>query len=152
MQLQLIQGSIHVNSINIWNQIKCMPYSIWERNTETHRKLIRQLYDEHCKEHFEKKLGITQFTIAYSRPPNIRSELTRSKLHQAPLACQVRGGFYVTGSGSPEKSNANCCCRAAYTWTLHQLALLHWKVNRWECIEAFKVSVNIESLTWKSWE
>lgn len=48
------------------------------------RNVLRSLYDKYCKEHFEKLLGITQFTIAYSRPPNIRSEVTKAKLHQAP--------------------------------------------------------------------
>lgn len=48
------------------------------------RKLVRSIYDYTCKDTFEKYLGIQQFTVAYSRPRNIRDLLTRAKLHQAP--------------------------------------------------------------------
>ena len=47
------------------------------------RKNLRQIYDETCKDIFEG-IGIKKLTIAYSRAPNLSSELTRAKLHQAP--------------------------------------------------------------------
>jgi len=47
------------------------------------RAAIRDIYDRHCRKTFEEKLGIQQFTIAYSRAPNIRDTLTKAKLHQA---------------------------------------------------------------------
>ena len=48
------------------------------------RNAVREIYDRHCKEVFEKTLGIQQVTVAYSRAPNIKETLTRAKLHQAP--------------------------------------------------------------------
>ena len=48
------------------------------------RNAVREIYDRHCKEVFEKTLGIQQVTVAYSRAPNIKDTLTRAKLHQAP--------------------------------------------------------------------
>ena len=47
------------------------------------RRKLRGIYDETCKNLFEE-IGIKKFTVAYSRAPNLRSELTRAKLHQAP--------------------------------------------------------------------
>ena len=47
------------------------------------RAAIRDIYDRHCQQLFEESLGIQQFTIAYSRPPNIHDTLTKAKLHQA---------------------------------------------------------------------
>ena len=44
---------------------------------------VRALYDHYCKSTFEG-LGIKQFTVAYSRPPNIKDSVTKAKLHQAP--------------------------------------------------------------------
>ena len=48
------------------------------------RKHVRAIYDMTCKEVFEHELGITQTTIAYSRPKNIKDLVTKAKLHQAP--------------------------------------------------------------------
>ena len=45
-------------------------------------KLIRRLYDVHCKATFTKTLGIQQFTIALHAAPNISSVVTRAKLIQ----------------------------------------------------------------------
>lgn len=48
------------------------------------RRHVRAIYDDICKDTFEKRLGIKQLTIAYSRPRNVKDLLTRAKLHQAP--------------------------------------------------------------------
>ena len=45
---------------------------------------VRRLYDAYCKDVFETELGITQLTIAYSRPTNLQELLTKGHLHQAP--------------------------------------------------------------------
>ena len=45
---------------------------------------IRETYNHTCGELFEKRLGIKQVTIAYSRPLNLLESLTKAKLHQAP--------------------------------------------------------------------
>lgn len=48
------------------------------------RKHVRAIYNMTCKEVFETELNITQATIAYSRPKNIKDLVTKAKLHQAP--------------------------------------------------------------------
>ena len=47
------------------------------------RKVVRSIFDLTCKE-MCKKIGIDNFTIAYSRPKNIKDLVTKSKLHMAP--------------------------------------------------------------------
>ena len=47
------------------------------------KKTVHALYDHYWKTSFED-LGIKQFTVAYSRPPNIKDYVTKAKLHQAP--------------------------------------------------------------------
>jgi len=46
------------------------------------RREIRDIYDDLCKTTLEAELGITQFTIAYSRPTTIGSVIAKSDLYQ----------------------------------------------------------------------
>ena len=48
------------------------------------RSPVRALYDYHCKNLFQKTLGVQQLIVAYSRPLNLQELLTKAKLHQAP--------------------------------------------------------------------
>ena len=48
------------------------------------RSRVRALYDYHCKNLFQKTLGVQQLIVAYSRPLNLQELLTKAKLHQAP--------------------------------------------------------------------
>ena len=48
------------------------------------RKLLRRLYDTHCKELFNNQLDIKQFIIAYHAAPTLRSAVTKAKLIQEP--------------------------------------------------------------------
>ena len=47
------------------------------------RKVVRSIFDLTCKE-MCKKIGIDNFTVAYSRPKNIKDLVSKSKLHMAP--------------------------------------------------------------------
>ena len=47
------------------------------------RKAVRSIYDSTCRKMCEK-IGIKNFTIAYSRPKNIKDLITRAKLHMTP--------------------------------------------------------------------
>ena len=47
------------------------------------RSRVRALYDHHCKDLFQRTLGIQQLIVAYSRPLNLQELLTKAKLHQA---------------------------------------------------------------------
>jgi hypothetical protein len=47
------------------------------------RREVRELYDDLCEEAFSAELGVTQFTIAYSRPTTIGSVIAKADLHQA---------------------------------------------------------------------
>ena len=47
------------------------------------RKVVRSIFDLTCKEMCEK-IGIDNFTSAYSSPKNIKDLVTKSKLHMAP--------------------------------------------------------------------
>ena len=59
------------------------------------RKMIRQLYNEHCGELFKSEMNINRATVAYSRPRNIGEFITQAKLHQAPgkLASDFMGEY-----------------------------------------------------------
>lgn len=48
------------------------------------RKRIREIYNQHCSEVFERVLSIKQTTVCYSRAKNIKDTVTKAKLHQAP--------------------------------------------------------------------
>ena len=58
---------------------------------------IRETYNHTCGELLEKRLGIKQVTIAYSRPLNLLESLTQAKLHQAPGR---EASTYFTGESS----------------------------------------------------
>ena len=45
---------------------------------------VRTIYNQTCGDVLSKRLGIKKFTIAYSRPKNIRDKLTKAKFYQAP--------------------------------------------------------------------
>jgi len=47
------------------------------------RRAIRSIFDDTCREMCES-IGITQFTVAFSRPKNIKDYVTKTKLHMAP--------------------------------------------------------------------
>jgi len=47
------------------------------------RRAIRSIFDDTCREMCES-IGITQFTVAFSRPKNIKDYVTKAKLHMAP--------------------------------------------------------------------
>ena len=47
------------------------------------RKAICAIYDYTCREMCEG-IGIKHFTVAYSRPKNIKDLVTKAKLHMAP--------------------------------------------------------------------
>ena len=47
------------------------------------RKVVCSIFDLTCKE-MCAKIGINNFTIAYSRPNNIKDLVTKSKLHMVP--------------------------------------------------------------------
>ena len=47
------------------------------------RNVVRAIFDLTCKEMCEK-IGMCDFTIAYSRPKNIKDLVTKAKLHMAP--------------------------------------------------------------------
>ena len=51
--------------------------------TDLPRKAIRAIYDYTCREMCEG-IGIKHFTVAYSRPKNIKDLVTKAKLHMAP--------------------------------------------------------------------
>jgi hypothetical protein len=46
------------------------------------RRQIRKLYEEECEACLESRLGIEEFTVAYSRPSNITNSVTSTKLYQ----------------------------------------------------------------------
>ena len=46
------------------------------------RKLLRQLYDTHCKDVFESEINIRQFVIAFHAAPRLGAALTKAKLIQ----------------------------------------------------------------------
>ena len=58
---------------------------------------IQETYNHTCGELLEKRLGIKQVTIAYSRPLNLLESLTQAKLHQAPGR---EASTYFTGESS----------------------------------------------------
>ena len=47
------------------------------------RKAVRAIYNSTCREMCEG-IGIKHFTVAYSRPKNIKDLVTKAKLHMAP--------------------------------------------------------------------
>ena len=47
------------------------------------RKSVRAIYNATCREMCEG-IGIKDFTVAYSRPKNIKDLVTKAKLHMAP--------------------------------------------------------------------
>ena len=62
------------------------------------RKKLKSLYDEHCGTLFHKEMGISEPTIAYSRPKNIGDFITQAKLHQAPgQTASILMGEYKQG-------------------------------------------------------
>jgi len=63
------------------------------------RKVVRAIFDLTCKEMCEK-IGIRDFTIAYSRPKNIKDLVSKSKLHMAP---GKEASKYYTGELSAER-------------------------------------------------
>ena len=46
------------------------------------RKEVREIYNKHCGELFEKILGVKKTTAAYSRPENLRDILQSAKLYE----------------------------------------------------------------------
>jgi hypothetical protein len=46
------------------------------------RREIRDIYDDLCENTLEAELGITQFSIAYSRPTTIGSVIAKCDLYQ----------------------------------------------------------------------
>ncbi|KAL7522484.1 hypothetical protein ACHAWX_007171 [Stephanocyclus meneghinianus] len=46
------------------------------------RRQIRQIYEEECQDILQSKIGISEFTIAYSRPSNVADMVSKSKLFQ----------------------------------------------------------------------
>ena len=63
------------------------------------REAIRAIYNSTCQEMCEG-IGIKDFTIAYSRPKNIKDLVTKAKLHMAP---GKEASKYYTGELSAER-------------------------------------------------
>ena len=63
------------------------------------RKVVRAIFDLTCKKMCEK-IGIHYFTIAYSRPKNIKDLVSKSKLHMAP---GKEASKYYSGELSAER-------------------------------------------------
>ncbi len=83
------------------------------------RKLLRCLYDTHCKEVFEQDLRIQKFIIAYHGAPTIRSAVTKAKLIQEP---GKEASKYFDGEPDPDWSSSppftlpRSCLPAAQLW------------------------------------
>ena len=46
------------------------------------KRLIRQIYKQECQNILQSKIGISELTIAYSRPSNVADMVSKSKLFQ----------------------------------------------------------------------
>ena len=59
---------------------------------EVPRKKIRDLFEKHCGERFEKSLGIKRTIVAYSTAKNLRDHLDSAKLREQS-GCEVSTFF-----------------------------------------------------------
>ena len=60
---------------------------------DTSRKRVREIFKAKCEKVLTEELDIELYTVAYSRPKNIRDILCSGRLYQAP-GCTVSN--YIT--------------------------------------------------------